>query len=103
MKIKTHITHFNNWIAEQGTKAFGTMLMTYAFIIYGLMPLFFPAQQDNLLYISNVIQLFSLPLLAVGQNLAGKAAERRSQKTYEMVRELINELDPEYNERKKKR
>jgi hypothetical protein len=100
MKIQTHITHFNNWVAEQGTKIFGTMIMTYAFIIYGLLPLFFPEQQDNLLYVSNVIQLFSLPLLAVGQNLSSKASERRAQKTYEMVRELINELDPEYNKKK---
>jgi hypothetical protein len=102
MKFQTHITHFNNWVAEQGTKIFGTMVCTYLFILYGLLPLFFPEQQDNLLYVSNVIQLFSLPLLAVGQKLASNAADRRSLKTYEMVKELINELDPEYNKRKRK-
>jgi hypothetical protein len=103
MKLQTHITHFNNWVAEQGTKIFGTMIMTYLFIFLGLLPLLFPDEQSNLLYVSNVIQLFSLPLLAVGQNLASKAADRRSLKTYEMVKELINELDPGYNEKKKKR
>ena len=103
MKFKTHITKFNNWIAEQGTRLFGTMYCTYILMCYGLLPLFFPDRQDTLLYWSNVIQLIALPLLMVGQNLQSKAADRRSLKTYEMVRELINELDPEYNEKKKRR
>jgi ribosomal protein L17 len=70
---------------------------------YGLLPIFLPAQQETLLYWSNVIQLIALPLLMVGQNLQSKAADRRSLKTYDMVRKLFKELGPEYDEKKKKR
>jgi len=101
MKLKTHISHLNDWIAEQGTKLFGTMYCTYILMCYGLLPLFFPDQQETLLYWSNVIQLIALPLLMVGQNLQSKAADRRSLKTYDMVKELIDQLEPEYNKRKK--
>ena len=103
MKFKTHINHFNDFVAEQGTKLFGTMWTAYAFIIFASLPIIFPALQSNLLYGSNAIQLVGLPMLAVGQALANKLSERRAQKTYDMVRELIKELDPEYNEKKKKR
>lgn len=106
MKYKTlgtNIKHFNDWLATQGTKIFGTMIMTYIFIAYGLLPLFFPDQRDLLLYWSNVIQLVALPLLMVGQNLTNKLSERRAQKTYEMIKDelkimedVIKKIDPDY-------
>lgn len=111
MKLKTKITHFNNWVAIHGTKLFGTMWCTYAFIFYsGVLPLIFPDQKETLLYWSNAIQLDALPLLAVGQVLAMKAAENRSLRMYEMVKEqldimkdIIHNIDPQYVIDKKKR
>jgi hypothetical protein len=95
LKVKTRIKYANEWLAIKGTKAFGTMAAFYICLVYGLLPLWFPGQQDTILYWSNFAQLAALPLLMVGQNLLDRAAERRAQKQYEMVKEelkLLREL-----------
>jgi len=80
-----NMTKFNDFLAMNATKIFGTMWTTYIFFIYGLMPLFFPECMDKLLYWSNTIQLWSLPLLMVGTNLLGRKAEIREQETHDIV------------------
>jgi hypothetical protein len=84
----------NERIAVHATKVFGTMWAFYVLTLYGLLPLAFPNAQDRLLYWSNVIQLVALPLLMVGQNVLGRAAERQSRETHDAVledRQLLRE------------
>jgi hypothetical protein len=56
-------------------------------MLYGLLPLIpqIAKYQDKLLYWSNWVQLWSLPLLMVGQNVLGESAERREQETHDAV------------------
>lgn len=79
------IEQINDTIALKVTLIFGTMWMTYLFFLYGLTPLFFPQYMSQLLYWSNTVQLWSLPLLMVGTNLLGKSSERRAKKDHEMI------------------
>lgn len=85
---------FNNKLAVSLTRMFGNMNTLYLFLlIFGIIPsirLFAPAQ-STFLYWSNVIQLCSLPVLAVGQNVIGKASERRAQETHAIVKKSHEE------------
>lgn len=90
------LTSFNDWLAVKGTLIFGTMWVTYLFILYGFLPLIFPGQMDKFLYWSNTIQLWSLPLLMVGTNLLGKAADRRSKETHDAVMRELKDIKGEH-------
>lgn len=83
----------NEKVAVFLTKSFGTMWVCYAFIIYGLLPLYhtFHQYQDSLLYWSNWIQLWSLPLLMVGTNILGRAAETRAKLDHEKLAQTYEE------------
>lgn len=78
---------FNDWLAARATVVFGSMAMTYAFFLYGFIPVVMPSSMTTALYISNTIQLWSLPLLMVGSNVLGRAAERRALETHDSVKE----------------
>lgn len=78
---------FNKWLARKATLIFGTMWMFYAFFVYGLLPLM-PAlspYEGAFFYWSGWVQLWALPLLMVGQNVLGEAAEKREQETHDAV------------------
>lgn len=87
MKKFEKIHKLNDKIAVTLTKGFGSMIMAYLFAIYGLLPLLriFAPYQNNFLYWSNWVQLWSLPVIAVGQNVSGRAAERRASRMYKAV------------------
>ncbi|TQF04749.1 hypothetical protein E6W39_24150 [Kitasatospora acidiphila] len=78
---------FNERLAVRATRSFGTMWAFYVFTAYGLLPLLFPKAINSLLYWSNVVQLVALPLLAVGQSVLGRAAERQARETHDAVLE----------------
>lgn len=84
------ITAINDWIALRSTLVLGTMWCAYAFVALCIAPAVWPAQQNNILYLSNCFQLIFLPLLMVGQNLMGRAAEIRAQQDHEAI---MAELD----------
>lgn len=92
MKFKTMVIHFNDKVAIYLTKKFGTMWVTYLCFVYGLAPIFFPDYMEKLLYWSNTVQLWSLPLLMVGTNLLGRAAERRAKETHDAVMKIMEEM-----------
>jgi len=77
----------NRIIAKKATLIFGTVWVCYLFMIYGLIALV-PAvarYQVQLLYWSNWVQLWSLPLIIVGQNILGEESEKRSIETHTTV------------------
>jgi hypothetical protein len=81
----------NERLARRGTVVFGSMWMFYAFVIYGALGAIFVAQQATLLYWSNWIQLWSLPLLMVGGLVLGKASDKRAQDTYDDASAVLHE------------
>jgi hypothetical protein len=83
---------FNECLAVNITLAASTMWMFYLFVIYGLIPVFFPAIQDKILYWSNFVQLIFLPLLAVGSSVLGKSAEKQAQETHDAVMTELAEM-----------
>ncbi len=85
----SRIARFNESLATRATIAFGTMWAFYLFAAYGLLPLLFPRAITTLLYWSNVVQLVALPLLAVGAQVLGRAAEQRALETHDAVMEEL--------------
>lgn len=85
------IKDYNNKIALYGTKVFGNMWAFYIFFIWGLLGMlpFIPQSFKNLvLLISSAwIQLWALPLLAVGNSVLNKASDKRSQEQYKLIKE----------------
>lgn len=86
------INKFNEWLAVHATLVFGSMWTTYLFFCYGFLPLLFPDKMDKLLYWSNTVQLWSLPLLMVGQNVLGRASEKRAETDHEMIATEFSEI-----------
>ena len=69
--MNARISQINESLALYLTKAFGTMWICYAFMVYGALPAFaiFQPHQASFLYWSNWVQLWSLPLIMVGTNI----------------------------------
>ena len=63
------VSVFNELFASKATVGFSSMWAFYVFLLYGLLPVFFPKYQNDILYWSNCVQLVALPLLAVGQRV----------------------------------
>ena len=88
----THLERFALWITERiGTMGF--FFIIFAWTIFWLSwNTFAPAELrfDPLpafvlwLFISNMIQIFLMPLIMIGQNLQGRHAEKRADADYEV-------------------
>ena len=92
------ITRFNDLLAARATLVFGSMWLTYCFFMYGFVPVLWPAEMNTLLYWSNTVQLWSLPLLMVGQNVLGRSAEYRATETHDAVMEELGLLRDAHQE-----
>ena len=90
----------NETVALYITKAFGTMWICYAFMVYGALPAFaiFHPYQTSFLYWSNWVQLWSLPLILVGTNILGRNAEKRSQLDHEKLAKSYEEQQLTYSQ-----
>ena len=94
------MTQLNEAVAVWLTRAFGTMWLCYAFMVYGLLPAFalFHRHQEAFLYWSNWVQLWSLPLILVGTNILGRDAEKRSKRDHEKLAASYEEQQQTYQE-----
>lgn len=84
---------FNDLLAAHAVLVFGSMWCFYALFFYGFLPLLFPNQEVTILYWSNSVQLWSLPLIMVGTNVLGRASERQAARQYEMVERITDLTD----------
>jgi uncharacterized membrane protein len=109
---KQHAPHsrkrssFNERLAVSITKKFGSMWAFYILVIwmFGWMTLATlgvgvfkqdPYPFTFLLFLSNLVQLFALPILAVGQQVLSKAADKQAAQTYkdaEAILEIQSEI-----------
>ena len=94
--IMERMSGFNERVAVRGTLVFGSMWVTYMFFLYGLAPIMFPGRMNDLLYWSNTVQLWSLPLLMVGTNLLGRSSEARSLETHDAVMSELQDIKDEH-------
>lgn len=91
-RLKANIRRFNDSLAVSTTEVIGTMWCAYAFVALSAAPLWWAAQKDNILYLSNCFQLIFLPLIMVGQMVLGKSSERRAKQDHEALMRVVNEL-----------
>lgn len=95
-KFKKWFTNFNESIAIIGTKAFGSIWAFYIFFIWGMLGMLPFLSQDFknvvLLVSSAWIQLWALPLLAVGGAVMNKTSERRARRDHETLNASLSEL-----------
>ena len=108
-KIGPHLTkneqlQFNGRFAVFITRKFGSMGMFYLLIIwmFGWMILatagFGIFRKDPypftfLLFLSNLIQLFALPILAVGQQVLSRASDKQAEQTFKDTEAILKLQD----------
>jgi hypothetical protein len=92
-KFMRKVDRINDVVAAKSTLMFGTMWMTYLFLIWSLIPLIFPSQEAMVFYVSGgIIQLVALPLIMVGQSVLSRAAERRAQIDHKTLLKEMEEI-----------
>lgn len=57
----------------------------YAFVIFGLTPLLWPAYETQILYWSNFLQLIFLPVITVGTAIMSRRSEARATSDHETI------------------
>ena len=95
---------FNGWLAVGITKAFGSMWAFYALVAWMLVWMvlanasFWLFHLDRypytfLLFLSNLVQLWALPVLAVGQQVLSRASDKQALQTYKDAEALLELTD----------
>ena len=94
-----HVKRFNERVARLGTEAFGSIWTFWAFFTWGLLGMlpWLSADVKNLvLLISSAwIQLWALPLLAVGSSVMNRASEKRAKEDHKILHDEIKLLREE--------
>lgn len=86
---------FNSWLAVKVTKAVGSMWCAYIFAAFDLLSL--PAAirggiQTIVSWVAQTfLQLVLLSIIMVGQDVQAKAADKRSEQTYQDAEALLHE------------
>lgn len=92
-KFVKKLDRINEVIAAKSTLTFGTMWMAYLFLIWSVIPLVFPSQEQMVFYVSGgIVQLVALPLIMVGQSVLSRAAERRAEADHKTLLKEMYEI-----------
>ena len=90
------IKGFNDRVAMLGTEWFGSMGAFWVFFVWGLLGIlpWIPANwKEIILLVSSAwIQLWALPLLAVGAAVLSRSGERRAAQDHRMLMEELTAL-----------
>lgn len=108
-KVGPHLTRgehlgLNGRLAVFITNKFGSMGTFYVLVIWMFgwtilsMAGFWLFQKDPypftfLLFLSNVVQLFALPILAVGQQILSRASDKQAEQTYKDAEAILKLQD----------
>jgi hypothetical protein len=82
---RTGISQINELLAKRITVLVGTMWAFYAFLLFGLTPLVWPAYEEQVLYWSNFLQLMFLPIITVGTAILSQGTNERAEADHEIV------------------
>lgn len=81
---------FNEWLALKVTLMVGTMECVYAFAGLAAVPLFMPALEGQVQFVSSsFLQLVLLPMIMVGNLILSRASEVRAKQDHETLFELL--------------
>lgn len=94
----------NGRIAVFLTNHFGTMGMFYVLVVWTVLWIGFAASGMSLLrfdpypftfylFLSNLIQLYALPILAVGQQVLSQASDKQAEQTYKDAEAILRLQD----------
>jgi hypothetical protein len=70
----------------------------YAFLIFGLTPLFWPAYENQILYWSNFLQLIFLPIITVGTTILSRGTVERAEADHEIIAKEFDLLQGAHTE-----
>jgi hypothetical protein len=96
VKVKDESVGVNGHVALIITAVVGTMWCAYVFTLISLVSLPDAVKSGSLITIiswiaQTFIQLVLLPIIIVGQNIQGKASDKRSEQTYNDAEAILNE------------
>jgi hypothetical protein len=92
-----NLSKLNDSIALKTVAWMSSIWCVYFFFIWSMVPTLIPAMQDFVFYVSGgIIQLVALPLIMVGQNLSGAAAEKRAQEDHEHLVEILKDIQEDH-------
>jgi hypothetical protein len=96
VKVKDESVGINGKVALIITAVVGTMWAAYIFALIALISLPSAISSGNATILvawisSNFIQLVLLPIIIVGQNIQGKASDKRSEQTYNDAEAILSE------------
>jgi hypothetical protein len=96
MRFATMLRQLNERLAIIGTKWFSSMGTFWGFFCLGLLailPILPASARTTILLISSAwIQLFSLPLIAVGSATLNRASEKRAKQDHEMLQQQLKQI-----------
>lgn len=103
-KIKDEHIGFNGRLAVFITSRFGTMTTFYVLFMWMFVWMILatigfgifkkdPYPFTFLLFLSNLVQLFALPILAVGQQVLGRASDKQAEQTFRDAETLLHLQD----------
>jgi hypothetical protein len=96
VKVRDESVGVNGHVALIITAVVGTMWCAYAFTVISLVSLPSALKTGSLITIigwiaQTFIQLVLLPIIIVGQNIQGKASDKRSEQTYNDAEAILSE------------
>lgn len=100
---ENHLT-FNERFAVYLTQQFGTMWFFYVIVVWNIVwPIlsvmnfwyfrYDPYPFTFLLFLSNFVQLFALPILALGQQILSRASEKQAEQTFRDAEAILKLQD----------
>ena len=91
------ISKINDSIALKTVAWMSSIWCVYFFFVWSMLPTMFPSLQDFVFYVSGgIIQLVALPLIMVGQNLTGQAAEQHAQEDHDHLVEILADIKEDH-------
>ena len=94
------ISRINDVLAMRVTLLVGSIWAFYAFVIFGLTPLFWPQYEEQILYWSNFLQLIFLPVITVGTAIMSRGTEARAAQDHTAIQKeftLLKEMHREHS------
>ena len=80
------ISRINDVLATRITMWVGTIWAFYAFALFGLTPVFWPAYEEQILYWSNFLQLVFLPIITVGTAIMSRGTLEQQAEGHEIIK-----------------
>ncbi len=92
------LAKINDVLATRITMLVGSIWAIYAFVIFGLIPILWPQNEQQVLYWSNFLQLIFLPVITVGTAVLNRDSQTRADEDHETIRKEFALLQDNHNQ-----